>query len=1666
MRKMMAAKKMAKVLSCLVVIAILISAVTVVSAEPASTASVYVTRFTADDDLNIKVINVDASKFQAYFAYKSRTSMNPLADPLVKAGNTHNINSIFLMALAAYESKWGTSNYANTRCNYFGYGALKSNPDNAWEFNSADECVDVVSRFIKCDYLLNSGTYSVLWPAGQVYNPGTKQDHKAPPYIEQTRNAGKYSNGPTLRGWIIKYNLNSQSEMNGILSIMNDFVSWHVRTYGVGLEANGDEDQSASQGPVQSTLNYNRQAAVNYAINYAYRACDCGKYYGSSGPPQGSGTPLGSDGDCAHFVSHCLVAGGLSNKGWCKEGYADGQECKRGARGWCEGGARDYIITAHEMRDWFSDTGIATKVPTVDQLEPGDVITYGSPSSHAVLYIGDYKGKPHRVASHSAWGIFSYTYFGTSREYWHITVGSLPPGHSSLPQDHSLVRCTDDPKVYWLQNGKLYWVTDWSVINDMSTLLGWSTVNVFSSDVFNPDNYQGGPRFITTSSESNGLLIQKSGKATFYFIKDGKRNPFSSWEAFAQRKYDPADVIVVTDAILNRFGIGAWINQEPFTIDMFVNKATFTTGETKQTKVTQTSGRFCTVKTYYQVTKPDGTKRYAYYPNPYFQPTDPLSFSDAKRPLYEDKWISELKTWHFDTYTFTGNEPEGQWSWELWYENANNPGVKIASDTVTYTFTRSSQEQNADLNCDGRVDSSDSGILMSYWGTDGSGATSCRPPDINQDGIVDYLDLSILKSQWTQPNKAPVARITMKSGSETVYEDEVLGLTVPSGGTATVHFSASRSSDPDGTISSYQWLINGQPAGNKCDFDSDDLSEGTYAILLTVTDNEGAEDSVGASIIITSEITAENEPPIARITMASGSETAYEDEVLELTVPSGGTANVHFSASRSTDPDGLISSYQWLINGQPAGNKCDSDSDDLSEGTYDIFLTVIDNEGAEDSVGASIIITATVENEPPTAGITMTSGSETAYENQVLELTVPSGGTAKIYFYADRSFDPDGSISSYKWYIGGSCVSSSRDFSYNLGEGTCDIFLTVKDNKGAEGSVGATVKIIANNPPIARITMKSGSKTAYENQVLELTVPSGGTAKVDFSASRSTDPGGSISSYKWYIGGSFVSSSRDFSYNLGEGTCDIFLTVKDNKGAEGSVGATIKITATNNPPTARITMKSGSKTAYENQVLELTVPSGGTAKVDFSASRSSDPDGSILSYKWYIGGSFVSSSRDFSYNLGEGTCDIFLTVKDNKGAEGSVGATVRITATNEPPTAGLSMSSGFETAYEDEVLALSVPSGGTAEVDFSASRSTDHDGSISSYKWYISGSHVSSSRDFSYNLGEGTHEIYLTVTDNKGAERSVGATVKITATNNPPTARITMQSGSKTAYENQVLELTVPSGGTAKVDFSASRSTDPGGSISSYKWYIGGSFVSSSRDFSYNLGEGTCDIFLTVTDNKGAEGSVGATVKITATNNPPTARITMKSGSKTAYENQVLELTVPSGGTAKVDFSASRSTDPGGSISSYKWYIGGSFVSSSRDFSYNLGEGTCDIFLTVTDNKGAEGSVGATVKITATNNPPTARITMKSGSKTAYENQVLELTVPTGGAAKIDFSASRSSDPDGLITDYQWYIGGSPVKDVRDFYYYLGEGTHDIFLTVKDNNDATGSVGATVKITR
>ena len=133
----------------------------------------------------------------------------------------------------------------------------------------------------------------------------------------------------------------------------------------------------------------------------------------------------------------------------------------------------------------------------------------------------------------------------------HDFLGSTPP------QELTLIRVSGTDPVYWLQNGKLYWVTTADVINLMSSLPGWGIDQIidYPPDVFNPDNCPQGPRFITPNADSsNGLLIRQTGDIRVYVLDNGKRRWITSQEALNWKGTDwSADVIEVTSSIISNY---------------------------------------------------------------------------------------------------------------------------------------------------------------------------------------------------------------------------------------------------------------------------------------------------------------------------------------------------------------------------------------------------------------------------------------------------------------------------------------------------------------------------------------------------------------------------------------------------------------------------------------------------------------------------------------------------------------------------------------------------------------------------------------------------------------------------------------------------------------------------------------------------------------------------------------------------------------------------------------------------------------------------------------------------------------------------------------------------------------------------------------------------------
>jgi len=243
-----------------------------------------------------------------------------------------------------------------------------------------------------------------------------------------------------------------------------------------------------------------------------------------------------------------------------------------------------------------------------------------------------------------------------------------------------------------------------------------------------------------------------------------------------------------------------------------------------------------------------------------------------------------------------------------------------------------------------------------------------------------------------------------------------------------VAFNASNSSDSDGTIVSYAWDFKDGETGNGETISHTFSSIGSYNVMLTVTDNDGATDSITKTINVTETL---NQSPIASFTAD----------------PTFGVAplEVAFNASNSSDPDGSITSYAWDFKDGETGNGETISHTFSSIGSYNVMLTVTDNDGATDLITKTINVTET-SNQSPTASFTAD----------------PTSGVAplEVSFNASNSYDPDGSIISYAWDFKDGATGSGQTINHTFSSiGSYNAELTVTDNEGATDSTAKTITV-------------------------------------------------------------------------------------------------------------------------------------------------------------------------------------------------------------------------------------------------------------------------------------------------------------------------------------------------------------------------------------------------------------------------------------------------------------------------------------------------------------------------------------------------------------------------------------------------------------------------------
>lgn len=167
------------------------------------------------------------------------------------------------------------------------------------------------------------------------------------------------------------------------------------------------------------------------------------------------------------------------------------------------------------------------------------------------------------------------------------------------------------------------------------------------------------------------------------------------------------------------------------------------------------------------------------------------------------------------------------------------------------------------------------------------------------------------------PNNPPVANFTYACS--------------PITGGFQCNLNGSSSTDDKGIVS-YAWSSPGKP--NKSGVTSFyNFKPGTYDVTLTVTDTDGATNSITKSITVGGPT---NQPPVADFTYTC-------------TSPAPGRYQCDVNGGSSTDDKGIVS-YTWTAPGYPTKTGITTFYRFSSSATLNVTLTVVDTDGVSSSV--------------------------------------------------------------------------------------------------------------------------------------------------------------------------------------------------------------------------------------------------------------------------------------------------------------------------------------------------------------------------------------------------------------------------------------------------------------------------------------------------------------------------------------------------------------------------------------------------------------------------------------------------------------------------------------------------------------------------------------------
>lgn len=163
-----------------------------------------------------------------------------------------------------------------------------------------------------------------------------------------------------------------------------------------------------------------------------------------------------------------------------------------------------------------------------------------------------------------------------------------------------------------------------------------------------------------------------------------------------------------------------------------------------------------------------------------------------------------------------------------------------------------------------------------------------------------------------------------------------------------ITITGTSSSDSDGYIVQYEWKKGDTIIGTKHTISYLSTVIGTDILTLTVTDDDGAQNSDSMIVTVIEEIVVPNKAPIANAGVNKSTEV---NKAVTVT----GTGS---------DSDGNIVQYEWKKGNTVIGNTATITYTPTMAGTDTLTLTVTDDDGAQDSDSMTVTVIKTVEYIP------------------------------------------------------------------------------------------------------------------------------------------------------------------------------------------------------------------------------------------------------------------------------------------------------------------------------------------------------------------------------------------------------------------------------------------------------------------------------------------------------------------------------------------------------------------------------------------------------------------------------------------------------------------------------------------------------------------------------